>query len=246
MPYPFKSYIWQGNRGNIKNQVICDVMAGAWGRNFNAVSHKPTRAPIQSVPVSFGLWDTALKFLSPGPRSDVTDHLEEVYIWKRSELGLHSLRSSRLDCQPPFGPHFRSSLPRASFPFGLKETETTAAQANIRSSRKDTHDTTIVSNRVRLGTNCVADWGNFPFVTEMADHAGRVVKITCHCYKYNCWTKHCVQVPKAPYGHLPTLFKAFLANRWTKMGAFHLPEKSRSKGKFQGISGMLKRYSPVF
>ena len=30
---------------------------------------------IQSVPVSFGLWDTALKFLSPGPCSDVTDHL---------------------------------------------------------------------------------------------------------------------------------------------------------------------------
>ena len=30
---------------------------------------------IQSVPVSFGLWDTALKFLSPDPRSDVTDHL---------------------------------------------------------------------------------------------------------------------------------------------------------------------------
>ena len=30
---------------------------------------------IQSVPVSFGLWDTALKFISPGPRSDVTDHL---------------------------------------------------------------------------------------------------------------------------------------------------------------------------
>ena len=33
---------------------------------------------IQSVPVSFGLWDTALKFLSPGPRSDVTDHLVVV------------------------------------------------------------------------------------------------------------------------------------------------------------------------
>ena len=33
---------------------------------------------IQSVPVSFGLWDTALKFLSPGPRSDVTDHLESI------------------------------------------------------------------------------------------------------------------------------------------------------------------------
>ena len=30
---------------------------------------------IQSVPVSFVLWDTALKFLSPGPRNDVTDHL---------------------------------------------------------------------------------------------------------------------------------------------------------------------------
>ena len=35
---------------------------------------------IQSVPVSFGLWDTALKFLSPGPRSDVTDHLDGVKI----------------------------------------------------------------------------------------------------------------------------------------------------------------------
>ena len=33
---------------------------------------------IQSVPVSFGLWDTALKFPSPGPRSDVTDHLEQT------------------------------------------------------------------------------------------------------------------------------------------------------------------------
>ena len=32
---------------------------------------------IQSVPVSFGLWDTALIFLSPGPRSDVTDHLDK-------------------------------------------------------------------------------------------------------------------------------------------------------------------------
>ena len=33
---------------------------------------------IQSVPVSFGLWDTALKFLSPGPRNDVTDHLDVI------------------------------------------------------------------------------------------------------------------------------------------------------------------------
>ena len=31
---------------------------------------------IQSVPVSFGLWDTALKFLSPGPLNDVADHLD--------------------------------------------------------------------------------------------------------------------------------------------------------------------------
>ena len=31
--------------------------------------------PRASVPVSLGLWDTALKFLSPGPRNDVTDHL---------------------------------------------------------------------------------------------------------------------------------------------------------------------------
>ena len=53
-------------------------LRGPGERNFNAVSHKPTRAQfnsIQSVPVSFGLWDTALKFLSPGPRSDVTDPL---------------------------------------------------------------------------------------------------------------------------------------------------------------------------
>ena len=28
-------------------QVICNVTAGAWGKKFNAVSHKPTRAPIQ-------------------------------------------------------------------------------------------------------------------------------------------------------------------------------------------------------
>ena len=51
-------------------------LRGPGERNFNAVSHKQTRAQIQSVPVSFGLWDTALKFLSPGPRDDVTDHLE--------------------------------------------------------------------------------------------------------------------------------------------------------------------------
>ena len=38
---------------------------------------------IQSVPVSFGLWDTALKFLSPGPRNDVTDHLDAY--WSEDE-----------------------------------------------------------------------------------------------------------------------------------------------------------------
>ena len=31
---------------------------------------------VQSVPVSFGLWDMALKFPSPGPHNDATDHLE--------------------------------------------------------------------------------------------------------------------------------------------------------------------------
>ena len=55
-------------------------LRGPGERNFNAVFHKPSRAPIQfnsiqSVLVSFGLWDTALKFLSPGRRNDVTDHL---------------------------------------------------------------------------------------------------------------------------------------------------------------------------
>ena len=53
-------------------------LRGPGERNFNAVSHKQTRAQIQSVPVSFGLWDTALKFLSPGRRNDVTDHLASV------------------------------------------------------------------------------------------------------------------------------------------------------------------------
>ena len=54
-------------------------LPGPGERNFNAVSHNQRAHQfnsIQSVPVSFGLWDTALKFLSPGPRSDVTDHLE--------------------------------------------------------------------------------------------------------------------------------------------------------------------------
>ena len=56
-------------------------LRGPGERNFNAVSiNQPAHQfnSIQSVPVSFGLWDTALKFLSPGPRSDVTDHLDRT------------------------------------------------------------------------------------------------------------------------------------------------------------------------
>ena len=30
-----------------------------------------------NISARVGLWDTALKFLSPGPRNDVTDHLAE-------------------------------------------------------------------------------------------------------------------------------------------------------------------------
>ena len=52
---------------------------------------------IQSVPVSFGLWDTALKFLSPVPRSDVTDHLV---------VSLHSLKSDvYYICSALISPH---------------------------------------------------------------------------------------------------------------------------------------------
>ena len=63
------------------SQVICDVIAGGLGKEIlmpypiNQRAHQFNS--IQCVPVSFGLWDTALKFLSPGPRSDVTDHLEK-------------------------------------------------------------------------------------------------------------------------------------------------------------------------
>ena len=46
---------------------------------------------IQSVPVSFGLWDTALKFLSPGPRSDVTDHLVIRLFYVMCALGDYNM-----------------------------------------------------------------------------------------------------------------------------------------------------------
>ena len=53
---------------------------------------------IQSAPVSFGLWDMALKLLSPGPRSDVTDHLEvanECYGSEQGSLGTKRMTSIR-------------------------------------------------------------------------------------------------------------------------------------------------------
>ena len=61
-------------------------LQGPGERNFNAASHKQTRAPIQSVTLSFGLWDKALKFLSPGPRNDVTHHLE---VKSQTRINLH-------------------------------------------------------------------------------------------------------------------------------------------------------------
>ena len=53
-------------------------MLGPGEKNFNAVSHKPTRAPIQFNSIcSRQLWfmGYGIKISSPGPRSDVTDHL---------------------------------------------------------------------------------------------------------------------------------------------------------------------------
>ena len=67
-------------------------LRGPGERNFNAVSHKPTRAPIQSVPVapvSFGLWDTALKFLFQGLSNDVTDHLVQTAVNIRASEELY-------------------------------------------------------------------------------------------------------------------------------------------------------------
>ena len=71
---------------------------------------------IQSVPVSFGLWDTALKFLSPGPRSDVTDHLACVAGMKRSREMWLKERKSSLDWGASFM-YFSSLILPFSFPF---------------------------------------------------------------------------------------------------------------------------------
>ena len=54
------------------------------------------RNSIQSVPVSFGLWDTALKFLYPGPRSDVTDHLGEILASHADALRVNDEPKKRL------------------------------------------------------------------------------------------------------------------------------------------------------
>ena len=52
--------------GGLGKEILMPYTINQRAHQFNS---------IQFVPVSFGLWDTALKFLSPGTRSDVTDHL---------------------------------------------------------------------------------------------------------------------------------------------------------------------------
>ena len=59
-------------------------LRGPGESNFNAVSHKPKLTGKDWIELNWigarvGLWDTALKFLSPGPRNDVTDHLEYLF-----------------------------------------------------------------------------------------------------------------------------------------------------------------------
>ena len=54
--------------------------------------------------MTFGLWDTALKFLSPGPRSEVTDHLVEGLKGKHPEavyIEDESLLYGPTDYTPP-------------------------------------------------------------------------------------------------------------------------------------------------
>ena len=84
-------------------QVICDVTAGGLGKEIlmpypiNQRAHQFNS--IQSVPISFGLWDTALKFLSPGPRSDVTDHLAIATEWNKDfEMAINFLPPFESSC----------------------------------------------------------------------------------------------------------------------------------------------------
>ena len=56
-------------------------LRGPGERNFNAISHKPTRAPIQfNSMCSRQLWfmGYGIKISFPRPPHDVTDHLERV------------------------------------------------------------------------------------------------------------------------------------------------------------------------
>ena len=66
---------------SLHNQVICDVTAGAWGKKilmpYLINQSRREQIELNWIGARVGLWDTALKFLSPGPRSDVTDHLED-------------------------------------------------------------------------------------------------------------------------------------------------------------------------
>ena len=59
-------------------------LRGPGQRNFNAVSHKPTRAPIQFNSIcSRQLWfmGCGIKISFPGPRNGVTDHLERQQLF---------------------------------------------------------------------------------------------------------------------------------------------------------------------
>ena len=71
---------------------------------------RPAAMIRNSISVRVALWNTALKFLLPVPRNDVTDHLEDVNNKKNdydnkntddnSEYGeAASAISARLDCQ---------------------------------------------------------------------------------------------------------------------------------------------------
>ena len=60
-------------------------LRGPGERNFNAVSHKPKLTGTDWIGARVCLWGTTLKFLSPGPRNDVTDHLANA----QTRLGRH-------------------------------------------------------------------------------------------------------------------------------------------------------------
>ena len=62
-----------------KHQVIYGVTAGAWGKKF-LMPYPINQSWREKIELNWigarvRLWDMALKFLSPGLRNDVTDHL---------------------------------------------------------------------------------------------------------------------------------------------------------------------------